>query len=87
MGTYQCLAASHGRVSVDGSRLRSEALSNRTKGNGHKLMHMKLHSNTRKNFPTVQVTEHWHRLPRKALESPSRERIKNHPDPALCHVL
>lgn len=37
----------------------------------------KLHLSRRKNL-TVQVTEHWHRLPSEVLESPSLEIFKSH---------
>ena len=46
----------------------------RTGGNGHKLKHKRISLNTRKHFFTVRVTEHWHRLPRELLESPSLEK-------------
>jgi len=38
----------------------------------------------RKNFFTVMVTEHWNRLPREVLGSPSLETFKIHLDAFLC---
>ena len=61
--------------------------SNRTRGNGHKLKHRKLQLNTRKNFFTLRVMEHWHRLPREVVESPSLEIFKTHLDKVLCSLL
>ncbi|KGL85534.1 hypothetical protein N309_08670, partial [Tinamus guttatus] len=46
--------------------------------NGWKLKHHKFHRNLRKNFLTVRVTEHWNRLPREVVESPSLEIFKIH---------
>ena len=43
------------KCQMDGSRLLSVVLSNRIKGNGHKLKHRKFHRNMRENIP---VTEH-----------------------------
>ena len=60
-----------GRSQVDGDRLFSVVLSFRTKSNGHKLEHRKFHMDMRKNFFTLRVREHWNRLPREVVETPS----------------
>jgi len=40
-----------------------------------------------KNFFTLRMTEHWNRLPREAVESPSLEIFKTHLDVVLCSLL
>ncbi|KFV81130.1 hypothetical protein N308_05494, partial [Struthio camelus australis] len=55
--------------------------------NGHKLKHRRFCVNRRKKFFPVRVTEHWHRLPREAVESPSLEIFQSHLDMVLGNVL
>ena len=75
------------RSQVNGGRLFLMVSSNRTKGNRQKMELSKFHTNTRNNFYTVRVTEHWNRLPRGVVESPSRGIFKSHLDADLCDLL
>ncbi|KFV76238.1 hypothetical protein N308_01473, partial [Struthio camelus australis] len=55
--------------------------------NWHKLKHRKFCLNKRRTFFTVRVTEHWNRLPREAVESPSLEIFKPRLDNILSNLL
>ena len=58
----------------------------RTRSNGLRLEHRKFHTNTLNEFFTVRVTEHWNRLPRGVVESPSMEIFKTCLYTYLCDL-
>ncbi|GAB0182427.1 hypothetical protein GRJ2_000708000 [Grus japonensis] len=76
-----------GGCQEEGARLFSVVPSDRARGNRHELKYRKFRLNMRKNFFTLRVTEHWHRLPREVVESPSLEIFKTRLDAILCNPL
>jgi len=55
--------------------------------NGHKLKHRMFRLNMRKNFFPLWLAEHWNRLPREVVESPSLEIFKTRLDKVLGSLL
>jgi len=53
------------------ARLFSMVCRDRTRNNDLELVHRNFHTNTPKNFFRVMVTEHWNKLPREVVESPT----------------
>ncbi|KFO79310.1 hypothetical protein N303_12950, partial [Cuculus canorus] len=51
--------------------------------NGYKLERGRFRLDIRRNFCTMRVVRHWHRLPREAVDAPSLEVFKARLDGAL----
>ncbi|KFV49474.1 hypothetical protein N328_11852, partial [Gavia stellata] len=52
-----------------------------------KLGYRKFHPNMRRKFFTLRVAEHWNKLPREVVESPSLEIFKTRLDAFMCNLL
>jgi len=72
---------------MDEARLFLVLCSDRTRNNGLKLEHRKFHTKIWKDFFMGRVMEHWNRVPRDVVESPSMEIFKTHLSAYLCNLL
>lgn len=70
---------------MDEVRLLSVVCCSRSRSNGLKLEYRKFHTNMQKNFFAVRVMEHWNRLHRELVDSPSTEIFKTWVD-ATCAI-
>jgi len=75
------------RVSIKRMGPQEGVPSDRTRGNTHKLTYRKFQLNTRKNYFTLRVMEHWNRMPRGVVQSASLGIFKTRLDNVLCSLL
>ncbi|KFO81937.1 hypothetical protein N303_10227, partial [Cuculus canorus] len=92
IATFQYLKGAYRKA---GEGLFIKACGIRTRGNGYKLERvfeyngrmLYPNSSLRKNFFTVRVVRHWHRLPREGVDAPSLEVFKARLDGALGSLI
>ncbi|KFO81364.1 hypothetical protein N303_01567, partial [Cuculus canorus] len=70
-----------------GKGLFIKACGYRTRVNGYKLERGRFRLDIRKNFFTMRMVRHWHRLPREAVAAPSLEVFKARLDGALGRLV
>jgi len=76
-----------GACRKDGEGLFRRMCGDRTRGNGSKLKEGRFRSDIRKQFFTMRVVRHWHRLPREAVAAPSLEVFKTRLDGTLSNLV
>jgi len=72
---------------MDEARIFLVVYGNRTRSNSLKLEHRKFRTNMWKKFFMVKMMEHWNRLPKEVVESPSMETFKTHLNACLSDLL
>jgi len=68
-------------------RLFSRACCNRTRGNGFKLREGRFTLDIRKNYFTVRLVRHRHRLPKEVVDASSLETFKIRLDRTLSNLV
>lgn len=70
-------------TSLDFMKKKVQNALNVTRGNGDNLKNTRFPENVRKQFFTVRVTEHWHRLPKDIVECPTLKILRGSLDIVL----
>jgi len=70
-----------------GEGLFTRACRDRTRGNGLKLKEGRSRLGRRKNFFTVRLVKHWHRLLREVVDAPSLETFEVRLDGTLINLV
>ena len=76
-----------GERQMDEARIFLVVCGNRTRSNSLKLEHRKFRTNMWKKFFMAKLMEHWNRLSKEVVESPSMETFRTHLDACLSDLL
>jgi len=84
IAAFQCLKWAYKKA---GEGLFTRVCSDRARDNGFKLKEGRFRLVVRKNFFTMRVVRHWHRLPREAVDVPSLQVFQARLDGALSNLV